>query len=313
MKYAGVSGKTFKYYGANGNEVFGEAAWEALLAGYVGQDVRVSYIVDGDTISFKIITVGASSGDGLVKHTPVAKNNAPVAKVVEDQTIAANNTAGLTFTATQVASDADTTDTLKILTAYTSDASVATANVAGDQLSFTVSPKATGSTVVTLVVSDGKDNVNVSFKVNVTVASYFTLVGNPAVDYSETLATQATAVLTPGAIFAGPFGLTVTNNNVAPATTTVVDVTLPANATVAQIAQAITDEAATLGLDNITAVVDGSNVKLTSGKLVDAVTITNSTALANVTFGSAVAGSPVVKTPAKYSFKVTGVPLLQVK
>ena len=198
MKYAGVSGKTFKYYGANGNEVFGEA-WEALLAGYVGQDVRVSYIVDGDTISFKIITVGASSGDGLVKHTPAAKNNAPVAKVVEDQTIAANNTAGLTFTATQVASDADTTDTLKILTAYTSDASVATANVAGDQLSFTVSPKATGSTVVTLVVSDGKDNVNVSFKVNVTAASYFTLVGNPAVDYSETAATQATAVLTPGA------------------------------------------------------------------------------------------------------------------
>nr|WP_025218599.1 hypothetical protein [Lysinibacillus varians]AHN23947.1 S-layer protein, SlfB\ len=312
VKYAGVTGKTFKYFGANGNEVFGEAAWEALLAQYdaANQNVTMSYIVDGDTVTFKVITVGQPSGtatNGLQQYAPPAANNAPVAKVVEDQTIAANNTAGLTFTATQVATDADN-DTLKILTAYTSDASVATATVAGDQLSFTVKPQAVGSTTVTLVVSDGKANINVSFKVNVSAASYFTLVGNPAVDYSEVAATSATALLTPGANAAGALGLTVANTNVTPQQDTVINVNLPANATAAQIAQLITDEAKTLGVaDNITAVVDGTKVKVTSGKLVDKVAITNSTVLTGVTFDTAVAGTPVVKNPAKYSFKVSGV------
>lgn len=295
VKYAGVSGKTFKYYGANGNEVFGEAAWEALLDGYVGQDVRVSYIVDGDTISFKIITVGNTAGTGLVKHTPAAKNNAPVAKVVGDQTIAANNTAGLTFTATQVASDADANDTLKILTAYTSDASVATAAVAGDQLSFNVSPKATGSTVVTLVVSDGKENVNVSFKVNVTAASYTTLLGNPAKAYVAPKASIA--------VLSNPTVTTAGNITVTDGTTTL-PVNLVDGASVSDIATAINTQASAL----VSAVVKGTDVELTSKAT--GVTIVTAGAIGT---GLAVTGSNGEAVAAQYTFKVNTVPTTATK
>ncbi|MEK4128659.1 S-layer homology domain-containing protein [Solibacillus sp. FSL W8-0474] len=77
VKYAGVAGKTFKYYGANGNEVFGELAWEAVLDSYVGRDVQISYSVDGDTISFKVIPSA-----GVTTNNPLASYTAPTTKSV---------------------------------------------------------------------------------------------------------------------------------------------------------------------------------------------------------------------------------------
>lgn len=293
VKYAGVSGKTFKYFGANGNEVFGEKAWEALLDGYEGQDVRISYIVDGDTISFKVIsaTTPASGTTGLEKYKAPVVNNAPVAKDVADQTIAANNTAGLTFTATQVATDADN-DTLKILTAYTSDASVATATVAGDQLSFTVKPQAVGSTTVTLVVSDGKANINVSFKVNVTAASYTTVIGNPARAYVAPKASTATLV--------APTVTTAGNITVGDGTTTK-DVNVALNASVADIAAAINSQASEL----VTATVDADNVVLVSKATGVTITTTAGTAAGN---GLAKVGTNGAAVKAQYTFKVNSVP-----
>ncbi|KGR76003.1 S-layer homology domain-containing protein [Ureibacillus sinduriensis] len=296
VKYAGVTGKTFKYFGANGNEVFGEKAWEELLAQYdaANQDVTASYIVDGDTITFKIITVGAASGvatDGIQQHAPAAANNAPVAKTVGDQSVALNGTP-LTFTATQVASDADTADTLKIVTAYTDNATVATTAVAAGQLSFTVTPATAGSTNVTVVVTDGKETVNVNFKVNVSAASYTTLLGNPARAY---VAPKASTVLLTSPTVTTAGDITVGDGS------TSVNVNLAAGASVADIATAINAQASSL----VTAVVKGADVELTSKAT--GVTITTADA-SSIGTGLAKTGTNGAAVAAQYTFKVDSVP-----
>lgn len=76
VKYAGESGKTYQYFGANGNPIYGEAAWETLLDQYANatpnkQKVTLSYNVDGDTITFKVVSVvDTTAGDEIKKVTP---------------------------------------------------------------------------------------------------------------------------------------------------------------------------------------------------------------------------------------------------
>ncbi|MFJ5768201.1 hypothetical protein ACIP9C_23015, partial [Lysinibacillus sp. NPDC093210] len=300
IKYAGVSGKTFKYYGANGNEVFGESAWEALLNSYVGHDVRVSYNVDGDTISFKIITVSvATPTTGLQPYkatTPPVTNTPPVAKENVAKSIAVNG-GTLTFTSSELATD---TDALTILQATSANATIAT--VTGTGPSITVTPQAVGSTTITAVVSDGTNVVTVNAKVTVTAAEFFTVIGNPAADYSETPATAATLELTPGSNAVGNIGLTVTKGTDVGLTS----VALPLNATATQIADAINAQVAIDGTKikaEVVSVSGTDKVKVTSVET-GLVTIENSTALVGVTAGTPVDGKDLVKNPAKFSFKV---------
>ncbi|WP_181020963.1 hypothetical protein, partial [Lysinibacillus sphaericus] len=196
IKYAGESGKKYKYYSGN-IEVATEKAFIDLLANASGK-VTVTYKVEDDTKSFHIINVGTDAANKPVEKKDDTKptNNAPVAKQVADQVIASNGSK-LTFTANDVASDADKDDTLKIVTAYTTNSTVATATTDANQLGFSVEPKGEGSTTVTVVVTDGKDNINVSFKVNVSTASYTSVVnsGNPVKDFAPAVPTAATAKL----------------------------------------------------------------------------------------------------------------------
>jgi len=289
VKYTGTD---FKYFGANGNEIFGEAAWENYLTSLVGLDVTISYSKDGDKTIFKVISaVTPTSGTGLQQTVPTPTNNAPVAKVVGDQTVAVGGTA-LTFTATQLASDVDTADTLKILTAYTSDATVATASVVAGQLSFTVNPQAEGTSTVTVVVSDGKANVNVDFKVTVTPTTYTSLIGNPARSY---VAAKASTLL-----LTGPT-VTTAGNIVVSDGVTPINVNLASGASAADIAAAINSQATAL----VTAVANGANVELTS----KATGVTITTADAG-TIGANLAGTGTngAAVAAQYSFKVDSVP-----
>lgn len=310
VKYAGVSGKTYKYFGSNGNEIYGEKAWEDLLTQYANanpkQKVTLSYNVDGDTVTFKVISaVDTTAGDEIKPYVPTAVNNAPTAKVVPNQTVAANG-AALTFTTSQLAEDVDTGDVLTILSAYTDNATIATATVANGGASFTLTPAKAGSTTVTAIVADSKGaTATTKFKVEVTAASYFTIAGNPGVDYSETAATPASIVLTPDAAYAsGNLELTVTETS----GTTVLSVPVTTNATADQLAKQINDQAVLESKDNkLVAVSDGTKVTVKTVPT-GVVSIANSAALAGVTAGTPVPGTPVVKNPAKYSFKVTGVP-----
>ncbi|MFJ5790525.1 S-layer homology domain-containing protein [Lysinibacillus sp. NPDC093197] len=301
VKYAGVSGKTFKYFGANGNEVFGEAAWEALLNSYVGHDVRVSYNVDGDTISFKIITVSvATPTTGLQKYagTPAA-NNPPVAKVVGDQTIAINATP-VEFTASQLASDVDG-DTLTILSAYADNATIATAAVASGGAKFTLTPGTNvGTTTVNAVVADSKGaTVTTTFKLTVTAASYTTVIGNPARGYVAPKV--STATLTAPSVTA-PGNITVSIDG--GVTTTLV--TLADNASAADIAGAINTQAGT----SVTATVDGADVVLKSKA--EGAKITTALGTATGT-GLATTGTDGAAVTAQYSFKVDSAPATATK
>lgn len=79
IKYTGTG---VKYFGANGNEIFGEAAWEAYLTSLVGRDVQVSYSKDGDNTIFKVISETSGSVSPLVKTsapTPVVTNTGVLA------------------------------------------------------------------------------------------------------------------------------------------------------------------------------------------------------------------------------------------
>ncbi|MGY3187925.1 S-layer homology domain-containing protein [Lysinibacillus sp. TE18511] len=301
VKYADVTGKKFKYFGANGNEVYGEEAFEKLLAQYEAKNaaITVSYTVDGDTITFKVITVQEGSADAIKKYVPAtnpAENKAPVAKDIPAKTVAANGT-DLKLTVSELATDADG-DKLEILTATSTNAAVATATVATDKASITVSPKTTGKTTISAIVTDGKAVTTVNFDVNVTSKEFFSIIGNPAVDYSETPASAASLVLTPGTNLAGNIGLTLTKGTDVATTT----VALPANATAAQIAKAITDQVATDGT-KIKAEVVSDTVKVSSTET-GAVTIANPGTLAGVTADKIVDGKELTKNPAKFSFKV---------
>jgi len=123
VKYAGVSGKTYKYFGANGNEVFGEAAWEALLTQYAteGQKVTISYNVDGDTVTFKVISAVNSSTEAIkpvAPTTPAAPTTGaltltPAAGGLVDLTTA-TNTLGISLADADLNVSATTVDTATV-------------------------------------------------------------------------------------------------------------------------------------------------------------------------------------------------------
>jgi len=69
IKYTGTN---VKYFGANGNEIFGEAAWETYLTSLAtavapGNDVTVSYSKVGDDTLFKVITVATGTAKKITK------------------------------------------------------------------------------------------------------------------------------------------------------------------------------------------------------------------------------------------------------
>lgn len=302
VKYAGVSGKTFKYFGANGNEVFGEAAWEALLAQYAttvkDKQVTISYNVDGDTITFKIINVvDVTAGSGIEKHTPAAANNAPVAKTVADQSVAKNGTA-LTFTTSDLATDVDAGDVLTILSAYTDNATIASTSVAAGGASFTLTPVNVGTTTVTAIVADSKgETATTKFKVTVTAASYTSLLGNPARAY---VAPKVSTV-----VLSSPTVTTAGNITVTDGTTTL-PVNLADGASVADIASAINSQASTL----VSAVVKGTDVELTSKATGVTITTADTTPIGT---NLAATGTNGAAVKAQYTFKVDTVPTTATK
>ncbi|MEY2353121.1 S-layer homology domain-containing protein [Lysinibacillus capsici] len=308
VKYAGVSGKTYKYFGANGNEVFGEAAWEALLAQYDtdNQKVTVSYTVDGDTITFKVISaVNTSAGDDIKAHIPTAVNNAPVAKTVTDQTVAKNGTA-LTFTTSDLATDADVGDVLTILSAYTDNATIATANVAVGGATFTLTPANVGTTTVTAIVADSKGaTATTKFKVNVTAASYLSVLnsGAPTINYSAGTATAPKSVITVGTDSVTAAGkLTITADKT-------IDVNLAVGADKDAILAAINTELKSVASEVVASLDATNNIVLTRPAtgtasvltvVADAALEINNAAPTITT----TAGSNGTATAAKYSFEV---------
>lgn len=295
IKYTGTN---VKYFGANGNEIFGESAWEAYLTSLVGSDVQVSYSKDGDNTIFKVISVATgTTANKLATHTvvtPPAANNAPVAKQNVAKSIAVNG-GTLSFTTSELATDADTTDTLSILQATSSNAAVAT--VAGTGASITVTPVAVGSTTITAIVSDGKEAVTVTATVTVTAANYFSVTGNPAVSYAA--ATPAKVTL------AAPTVATDGKLSIGNGATTI-DVPLLANANVSNIVDAINTHAG--ALVTASAVNNGADIEIklnAAGNTTLSVAPASTGGVTGTNLTASKAGTSAVK--AKYSFKVTDV------
>ncbi|MFC7685771.1 hypothetical protein [Ureibacillus sp. GCM10028918] len=113
-------------------------------------------------------TNGIDVADPVV--TPPASNTAPVAKTGLDTNVTATSaTNELVLTANQLATDVDALDTLTIKGAISSNTTVAT--VAATTTGITVDAKATGSSTITVVVTDGKEDINVTFKVDVSTGA----------------------------------------------------------------------------------------------------------------------------------------------
>lgn len=300
VKYAGDKDKKYKYFGANGNEVYGEEAFEKLLAQYEAKKaaITVSYTVDGDTITFKVITVQENAGDDAIKQyvptTNPAENKAPVAKDVPAKTVAANGTE-LKLTVGELATDPDG-DKLDILNVTTSNAAVAEATVAADKASISVAPKTVGKTTISAVVTDGKAVTTVKFDVNVTSKEFFSVTTNPVVDYNKGTQSKVTLVA-PTVTTAG--NLVITDG------TTTKNVSLVDGASVTNIVTAINAQAA--DLVKATAENDGKDIAIT---LNTAGAIELSVAPDATLAGNGIApakNTGAASTPAKYQFKVTDV------
>ncbi|OCX63471.1 hypothetical protein BFM98_12085 [Lysinibacillus sp. AR18-8] len=312
VKYAGESGKTYKYFGANGNEVFSEVAFEALLRQYVGSKVTLSYSVDGDTKTFKVITAETAGtvADQLKENTaPTAVNSAPTAKAVPAQTIQVGATP-LTFTTSDLATD-ENGDPLTILSAYTSNPTIATAALVGPaNTSITVTPVANGTTTVTAVVADDKNaTTTVTFNVTVTPTVYTSVIsnGNPVIPYAAATPTKAKATLPTFTTVAVGGNLEITDE-----TGTPYNVALTAGQTPAQVVAAINTFASTYGV-KVNASVVNEKVELVSVGTGTTATLNvdgDSTLefVAGTQFATAqatiVAGAAGTATPAKYGFKV---------
>jgi len=180
IKYTGTN---VKYFGANGNEIFGEAAWEAYLTSLIGSDVLVSYSKDGDNTIFKVISavvpVTADGNElGLSGGPAVITNAAPVAKTVTPKTVEEGSTFDLTVS--DLATDSDLADVLTI-TAVAGSSTNATATISTDKTKITFTGvtehAASASTTYNVVVSDGTDSIVVPVIVTVanTVAPVVTL------------------------------------------------------------------------------------------------------------------------------------------
>jgi len=302
VKYAGESGKTYKYFGANGNEVFSEVAFEALLRQYVGNSkVTLSYSVDGDTKTFKVITVDSTApvADRIVENTsPTAVNSAPTAKAVGAQTIEVGGTA-LTFTTSQLAEDVDAGDTLTVLSAYTSNPTIATASTNGT--SITVSPVAAGTTTVTAVVADSHNaTVNVTFNVTVAPQVYVKTIGNPARSY---------VAATPGKLTLVAPTVTTDGNLVVGDGTVTHNVNLLSGATVADIVTAINNQAN--AIVTATATNNGADIEVALKAAGGTLSLEADATLAGNNIpvnGTPATNAGTAATKAAYSFQVNAVP-----
>ena len=299
------TGSNVEYYGANGNQIFGETAWETYLGSLVGQDVTVSYSKDGEKTIFKVIsavTPQAANANTLVSYTPPApENNAPTAKNVGTQTIAVGGTP-LTFTASQLAEDEDAGDVLSVLAAYTGNNATATATVINSGASISVNPVAVGTTTVTAIVADNHGaQVAVTFDVNVTSQVFVKALGNPAIGFVE--AAPASVTLTAPTVTTGG-NLVITDG------TTSANVNLTAGASVSDIVNAINSQAGTV----VTAEANtaGTDIVITS-KDASATTLSvdaDATLAGNSipTSGTPVTGTNTAATKAQFTFQVTGLP-----
>ncbi|BAK17772.1 hypothetical protein SSIL_3349 [Solibacillus silvestris StLB046] len=157
------TGDNVKYYGANGNEIFGEQAWENYLTTLVGKGIQVSYSKDGDNTLFKVVSVidNPTAGTGLVKlgtTTPPAPEFTSTTNVA---TVNDVNTLGLVGT-----------------TATSSDTSVATVAIADGKIAIT-SVKAGNATITV------KNDAGHAATVAVTVNTKGEITLAPVVKYEE--------------------------------------------------------------------------------------------------------------------------------
>ncbi|OOP67744.1 hypothetical protein BWZ43_14175, partial [Heyndrickxia oleronia] len=268
----------------------------------LGQNAEVTYKKVGDKSQFHLTTRGSGTLPTTPPTAPV--NHEPVAKAVGNQVVASNGTA-LTFTASQLATDEDG-DALTIVSAYSSDASVAT--VAGAPgTSITVTPAGVGSTTVNAVVSDSKGGfANVKFTVDVTDALYVQALNNgtPGVPYSAGQATVASIDL------AATGKVSTAGALVVKAGTVTLNVNLSANDDLEAIATKINNEAKLVGADVVAkATTTGINLKTDAKGSTASLSVEGDGTLE--INGTAVSTTPVtgtgsnaVATPAQYSFKV---------
>lgn len=224
--------------------------------------------------------------------TPSA-NHAPVAVATDKTyTVGAGNQ---TINISSLATDADS-DALSFVGAVqTTNAAVAQAITSGSNLVISVG-STTGTTTLTVNVTDGKETIAVSFDVTVNPVAYFSVTGNPAVSYAA--ATPAKVTLAAPTVTADG-DLTIGDG------ATSIDVPLLANANVANIVNAINTNAGTLV--TATAVNNGADIEIklnTPGNttLTVAPAATGGVTGSNLTATNT--GTAALK--AKYSFKVAG-------
>ncbi|MFJ7374524.1 S-layer homology domain-containing protein [Lysinibacillus capsici] len=199
VKYAGVSGKTYKYFGANGNEVFGEAAWEALLTQYAteGQKVTISYNVDGDTVTFKVISAVNSLTEAIkpvAPTTPAAPTTGaltltPAAGGLVDLTTA-TNTLGISLADADLNVSATTVDT----------ATVSLKDSANNSLSLTLVETGANTGVFATTVQAGTLSSLTAGTLTVTYAD-----AKNAAGVAENITASVTLKKTTGAITSGTF------------------------------------------------------------------------------------------------------------
>lgn len=303
IKYTGTN---VEYYGANGNQIFGETAWETYLTSLIGNDVTLSYSKDGEKTIFKVISVvdvpGTQANELKTYAPPAAANNAPTAKTVGTQTLTVGG-ANLTLTTAQLAEDVDTGDVLTILAAYTGNATVATVTNVGT--SITVTPVATGTTTVTAIVADNHGaQTTVTFNVTVNPTVYVKAVNaNPTVPYQAAVPTAPTHTIVWGA------GVTAAGDLDIVADKTLATIALVLGATAQDVVDAINVEAQAVASEVVASLNAAGNIEITrpTTGVASTIVVDGDGTLAfdgNVVTTTTVAGTAGTATPARYAFDV---------
>lgn len=102
IKYAGQSGKTYKYYGIGSTPITTAANFIEELESYAGQSVRVTYEVKDDVVSFYIVSVSGGPADVLA-NVNAATTAAQVTAAIQNTTAYnALTTAGKTTAVTEI-------------------------------------------------------------------------------------------------------------------------------------------------------------------------------------------------------------------
>jgi len=310
VKYAGVSGKTYEYYGVNGAPLIGADAFIAALEAATGTTnaVYATYKVDGDVVKFYLErTAAASATTGPV----VAKENtAPTPGVTGTLALsspAINYTQNLTVTVT----DADlnltpgaSNDTATVAYTLVGGSNNGTFNLtltettnAGEFQASIPAALYGGATGLTVSYNDLKTAAGTAATVSksATITNVLGVVNYsaaPIVAYNDGV-TPATLSITPtGANTARSIDVTIGGVQKA--------VAIPANATVAQVAAAVNAQFPGV------AAVSALNVVLTATNNTDSI-VTGITGDANVGFattGSTSAPTPGTATEAQWAFDV---------